>query len=317
MPVIERQLLHRHGRRAAARVVEEEIEPAKPLDDVIEERIYGSRVANIRFEWDHRIGQSRRHAGLLQPLEPAPRGDNRKIRADEPVRHSPADAAASAGDERYVSGCHRLLPPIERSQGSVITPRTHPPPAEARSGRLALQLLSAPVTQSPPIQIHPDPSPPIAVPGYALSIETRETGMTRVVVIQGAGMDVRGKTDVEIFGPETLDEINALIETHARDLGIEVEIHQSNDEQAVVDLLRGLDASTVDALIINPGGFTPTEGPLPETIASLPLPAYEVHASNPSARGVRSAILPACKGGVCGFGYAGYRLALEGIAVNR
>lgn len=136
--------------------------------------------------------------------------------------------------------------------------------------------------------------------------------MTRVLVIQGAGMDRRGLTQVEIFGPETLAEIDAGIEAHARALGITVEIFQSNDEAAVVARLAN--AAGFDAMIINPGGFTPSAGPLPDAIARLPFPAYEVHASNPMARGVTSAILPVCAGGVCGFGYAGYRLALEAIA---
>ena len=73
-------------------------------------------------------------------------------------------------------------------------------------------------------------------------------------------------------------------------------------------------ASPASALIINPGGFTTTDGALPEVIDKLPFPAYEVHASNPAARGVRSNIQPVCRGAICGFGYAGYRLALTAIA---
>jgi 3-dehydroquinate dehydratase-2 len=138
--------------------------------------------------------------------------------------------------------------------------------------------------------------------------------VARVLVVQGAGMDMRGRSQVEIFGPETLPEINAGVEAHARDLGIEVEIVQSNDELELVERLRSADPSAYDALIINPAGFTSTSGPLPETIRNLPFPAFEVHASNPAARGVTSTILPACRGGVCGFGYAGYRLALEAVA---
>jgi len=135
-----------------------------------------------------------------------------------------------------------------------------------------------------------------------------------VLVVQGAGMDQRGRMQVEIFGPETLPEINAGIEAHARSRGIDVEIVQSNDEVEVVARLRSADPAAYDALIINPGGFTTTSGPLPEAIRDLPFPAYEVHASNPAARGVRSTILPVCRGAVSGFGYVGYRLALEAIA---
>jgi len=140
------------------------------------------------------------------------------------------------------------------------------------------------------------------------------TDVTRVLVVQGAGMDLRGTSQVEVFGPETLAEINAGIEAHAAALGIEVEIVQSNDELEVVGRLESASPDAYAAMIINPGGFTATTGPLPETIRNLPFPAFEVHASNPAARGVRSTILPACRGAIAGFGYAGYRLALEAIS---
>ena len=136
----------------------------------------------------------------------------------------------------------------------------------------------------------------------------------KVLVIQGAGMDLRGTSQIEIFGPETLDEINAQILHHAEALGLTVEIVQSNDEQALVRKLRSLRSDDFAALIINPGGFTATQGQLPEAISALGIPAYEVHASNPAAREVRSTLLPVCQGGVCGFGYAGYAMVLQAIS---
>ena len=134
----------------------------------------------------------------------------------------------------------------------------------------------------------------------------------KVLVIQGAGMDLRGKTDVEIFGPETLPEINARIEADASALGATVDIRQSNSEVEAADWVLAA-AESFDALIINPSGFTLSEGELLEALRGLSLPAIEVHASNPSARGVQSTITPLCKGAVCGFGYDGYRIALSGL----
>ena len=134
----------------------------------------------------------------------------------------------------------------------------------------------------------------------------------KVLVIQGAGMDLRGKTDVEIFGPETLPEINARIEADASVLGATVDIRQSNSEAEAADWVLAA-AESFDALIINPSGFTLSDGELLEALRGLSLPAIEVHASNPSARGVQSTITPLCKGAVCGFGYDGYRIALSGL----
>lgn len=140
--------------------------------------------------------------------------------------------------------------------------------------------------------------------------------MSKVVVVQGAGMDQRGKVQIEIFGPETLDEINARIAEDAAAAGLEVEIFHSNDEEETVAYLKSLDETAYVAGIINPSGFTASEGPLPATIEEMNIPFYEVHASNPSARDVRSRILPVCKGGVCGFGYAGYGVALRSISAT-
>ena len=140
--------------------------------------------------------------------------------------------------------------------------------------------------------------------------------MPSVLVIQGAGMDERGKTRVEVFGPETIDQINEQIRQGAGEMGLTVEITQSNDVSEVVELLQSITPNNAPGFvagIINPGGFTTLAGPLPDAIGKLPFPMYEVHASNPASRGISSAILPVCKGAICGFGYTGYQLALQAI----
>lgn len=136
--------------------------------------------------------------------------------------------------------------------------------------------------------------------------------MPKILVIQGAGMDERGKTMVEIFGPETLDEINDMVRAHAADVGVEVEIVQSNDASTVIAAIEAADS--IDAIVINPGGFTAAENDIPAAITARGVPAIEVHASNPAARGVQSVIAPVCRGAICGFGYFGYRLALMALS---
>ena len=138
--------------------------------------------------------------------------------------------------------------------------------------------------------------------------------MPKVVVIQGAGMDQRGKVQVEIFGPETLDEINARIAADAAECGLEIEVFQSNDEAETTAFVERCGNGEFVAGIINPSGFTATEGSLPDAIAKIDILFYEVHAFNPSSRDIKSTILPVCKGGVCGFGYAGYGVALRSIS---
>ena len=137
--------------------------------------------------------------------------------------------------------------------------------------------------------------------------------MTKVLVIQGAGMNMRGKTQVEIFSTATLDEINEQIRGYAEGLGLEVELFHSNIAGEVVNALYDAHDRDFDAALINPAGYTTVTGPLPAAIAQVKFPVVEVHASNPTSRGVVSNILPVCKGSVYGFGVYGYRLALEAV----
>ena len=135
--------------------------------------------------------------------------------------------------------------------------------------------------------------------------------MTKVLVIHGAGMNMRGKVQVEIFGPATLDQINEQIRGYADGIGVDVELFHSNIEGEVVNALYDAHDRGVDAALINPAGFTTGTGPLRTAITQVALPVIEVHVSNPTARGTISNIQPVCKGSVYGFGVYGYRLGLE------
>ena len=137
--------------------------------------------------------------------------------------------------------------------------------------------------------------------------------MTKVLVIQGAGMNMRGKIGVETFGPNTLEQINEQIRGYAEGLGVDVEIFHSNVEGEVVNALYDAHDRDLDAVVINPAGYTTGTGPMRGAISQIKCPVIEVHASNPTARGTVSAVLPVCKGSVYGFGVYGYRLALEAV----
>ncbi len=137
--------------------------------------------------------------------------------------------------------------------------------------------------------------------------------MVKVLVIQGAGMNMRGKTQVEIFGSLTLEEINQQVQGYADDLGLEVEFVHSNIEGEVANALYAGHDGDVNAAVINPAGYTTLNGILRAAIAQVRFPVIEVHASNPTARGAVSAVQPVCRGSVYGFGVYGYYLALEGV----
>ncbi|MCH8988441.1 MAG: type II 3-dehydroquinate dehydratase [Chloroflexi bacterium] len=137
--------------------------------------------------------------------------------------------------------------------------------------------------------------------------------MGKVLVIQGAGMNMRGKVQVETFGSMTLDEMNEQILGFAEGLGMDVELFHSNIEGEVVNALYDAHDRDFDAALINPAGYTTVAGPLRGAISQVKFPVIEVHASNPTARGTVSQVLPVCKGAVYGFGVYGYKLALEAV----
>ena len=137
--------------------------------------------------------------------------------------------------------------------------------------------------------------------------------MAKVLVIQGAGMNMRGKVQVEIFGPMTLEEINEQVQDYADSLGLEVEFVHSNIEGEVANALYAGHDGDVAAAVINPAGYTGLNGVLRAAIAQVRYPVIEVHASNPTARGAVSAVQPVCRGSVYGFGVYGYYLALQGV----
>ena len=132
--------------------------------------------------------------------------------------------------------------------------------------------------------------------------------MTKVLVLHGQGMELRGKVDIEIFGTMTLPEYDEHIQGYASQLGVDVEIFHSNEESEVVDKLRESDA---DAALINPGGYTTGHPALAETIRQSSIPTLEIHMSNPASRGRVSEIGPACKGVITGMGIVGYQLGLQ------
>ena len=136
----------------------------------------------------------------------------------------------------------------------------------------------------------------------------------KLLVIHGAGMDMRGKAHIEVFGSMTLPDYDAAIRRMAAELGVTVEIFHSNTEGAVIDRLYAAhnDAS-FDGAIINPAGYSRGYPALVAAIGQVRFPTIEVHISNPARRGNASDIATACRGTMTGFGIAGYELAMRGL----
>ena len=136
--------------------------------------------------------------------------------------------------------------------------------------------------------------------------------MTKILVVHGAGMNMRGKVMIDRFGPQTLDQYDSAIEGYAGELGVEVDIFHSNVEGQVIDRFYEAHDGDVDAAVINPAGYTTGHPALAAAIGQVRFPTIELHVSNPTARGGVSQIAPVCRGVVLGFGLFGYYLGLRG-----
>lgn len=137
--------------------------------------------------------------------------------------------------------------------------------------------------------------------------------MTHILIIHGAGMNMRGKVQTEIFGTMTLPEYDAHIRTYAAELDLEIEIFHSNIEGEVVNRLYAANDAGVDGAIFNPAGFSRGYPALVAAIGQVKFPTIEVHISNPVRRGPVSDTATVSRGIVAGFGVEGYFLALRGL----
>jgi 3-dehydroquinate dehydratase II len=137
--------------------------------------------------------------------------------------------------------------------------------------------------------------------------------MPKVLVIHGAGMNMRGKFQPEVFGRMTLPEYDDHIRSYAASLRIDVDIFHSNIAGEVINKIYGANDQGVDAAIFNPAGYSSGHPALVAALSQVNFPTIEVHISNPVRRGPISESARVSKGIVAGFGVVGYRYALQAI----
>jgi len=137
--------------------------------------------------------------------------------------------------------------------------------------------------------------------------------MPKILIVHGAGLDMRGKVQTEVFGTMTLPQYDEHIRKYASELGLEIDIFHSNIEGEVIDRIYAAHGSGTHAVVINPGGYTTGHPALAAVIAQVDFPTIEVHISNPARRGTVSDIACGCRGTVAGLGIFGYYAALRGL----
>ena len=134
----------------------------------------------------------------------------------------------------------------------------------------------------------------------------------RVVIINGPNLNLLGDRMPEVYGRETLEDIETLVRRRAEELDVEVAFVQSNHEGALLEAVH--EHRDWDGLIINAGAYTHTSLAIADAIEAVDVPAVEVHLSNVFAREEErhvSYLSPVVWGQVVGFGYRGYLAALD------
>lgn len=136
--------------------------------------------------------------------------------------------------------------------------------------------------------------------------------MAKIVLIQGANLCWLGKRETEIYGTTSAADVDAMVRGHAENNDYQVDIFYTNHEGECIDRIYQTSEEGVDALVMNPGGFTYRGDAIADTIKGVaPLPYVEVHISNQAARSIESATAKVADCVIYGIGVYGYILGLD------
>lgn len=136
----------------------------------------------------------------------------------------------------------------------------------------------------------------------------------KILVINGANLDMLGTREPEIYGNRTLEDINESLIEEGEKLGVNVECYQTNIEGEIVHLIHG--GALYDGIILNAGAYTHYSIAIRDAISSINTPCIEVHLSNVHNREEfrhKSVLTAVCQGVIAGFGELSYKLALQAL----
>lgn len=140
-----------------------------------------------------------------------------------------------------------------------------------------------------------------------------------ILVLNGPNLNLLGTREPEIYGEETLADIEALCRDRASTHGLSIECLQSNHEGALIDALHAARGRVIGC-VFNPGAYTHTSVALHDALKAVGFPTVEVHISNPHAREPfrhRSFVSPVAVAVIAGAGVAGYGYAVDFLATRQ
>jgi 3-dehydroquinate dehydratase-2 len=145
---------------------------------------------------------------------------------------------------------------------------------------------------------------------------TRSRARARsILVIHGPNLNLLGTRETDVYGSDTLADIDGRLRVLAAELGVTIDCFQSNSEGALVDRIQAA-RGKIDGILINPAAYTHTSVALRDALLAVDVPVVEVHLSNVHRREEfrhRSLTAPAAVGQVLGFGADSYLLGLRAL----
>jgi 3-dehydroquinate dehydratase-2 len=138
----------------------------------------------------------------------------------------------------------------------------------------------------------------------------------KIAVINGPNLNLLGVREPEVYGRETLADVETALRTVASELQVDLQFVQHNGEGQLIDAIHGL-RGKADGAIVNAGAYSHSSLAIRDALAGVSLPFVEVHVTNVYAREPErrhSMLASAAVGVICGLGTYGYELALRGLA---
>ena len=138
----------------------------------------------------------------------------------------------------------------------------------------------------------------------------------KILVLNGPNLNLLGTREPEVYGTDSLEDIENSLQSLALKNSMNIDFYQSNSENALIERLHKAKQDSVDYIIINPGAFTHTSIALRDAFLGVDIPFIEVHISNIYSREEfrkKSYLSDISKGLITGLGVAGYEFALLSI----
>ncbi|AAU24133.1 type II 3-dehydroquinate dehydratase [Bacillus licheniformis] len=137
--------------------------------------------------------------------------------------------------------------------------------------------------------------------------------MPHILILNGPNLNRLGKREPDVYGTDTLTDLEQRLFQFAEGIQTELTFFQSNHEGDLIDALHEAEEQ-YDGIVLNPGAFSHYSYALRDAVAAISIPVIEVHLSNPHAREEfrhRSVIAPVARGQITGLGFEGYKLAIS------